>query len=48
MTKLHAMNFFVILFPIFSKNNFDVIRHDVHVCTLHIYKIILMHAFIKI
>jgi hypothetical protein len=46
--KITCYEFFVICFPIFSKKTFDVIRHDVHVCTLHLYKIILMHGFIKI
>jgi hypothetical protein len=34
MTKLHAMIFFP---PILLKTNFEIILHDVHVCTLHLY-----------
>ncbi len=38
------------LFLVLPKTNFDVIRHDVHVCTLHLYGIhhTLMDAFIKV
>jgi hypothetical protein len=37
MTKLHAMILFYFL--ILSKTNFDIIHHDVHVHTLHLYEI---------
>jgi len=36
VTKLHVVNLF---FLTLSKTNFDVICHDVHVCTLHLYEI---------
>jgi len=29
----------IFYFSVLSKTNFDVIRHDVHVHTLHVYKI---------